>query len=305
MTVGSSEQPPLGRPVWADSVTFGLVSVPVKLYPATVSHHGPELHMRHRDDLSPIRLRRYCELEDRELRQDEIARGADVAGGTVMLTEEDLEQLPLPSKHAVDVLAFIAETDVPAVAWSTPYLVGLGDRAPSKPYLLIAKTMRDAGLVAVTKVTLSTRESLAVLRERDGLLLLQVIRWPDEIRSPAGIRIPGAGEEEVPPEEIQVAQKLMASMSEGYDLDAERDTYTEALDQLLRAKAENREPPREETPTPGVVPPMDLMATLRDSIEKSRAQREAAAAPEKKAPVKKATAKKTTAKKTATKRRAA
>jgi non-homologous end joining protein Ku len=97
----TSPEGPLGRPVWSGSITFGLVAVPVKLYSATEGHSGPVTHQYHADDLGRIRYRKYCEVEDRELRQDEIARGWEAPdGGMVVLTDDDLEQLPLPTKQA-------------------------------------------------------------------------------------------------------------------------------------------------------------------------------------------------------------
>lgn len=297
MSTPSSAEGLLGRPVWNGSITFGLVAVPVKLYSATEGHSGPVTHQYHATDLGRIRYRKFCEAEDRELRPDEIARGQERGGNMVVLTDDDMEQLPLPTKHVIDVHAFLDEKSISSLAWDSPYYVGLGDKAPAKPYRLLAEALRESGQVAVTKVALRDRESLAVLRERDGLLILQTIRWPDEIRSPKGIPLPGADEEPIHANEIRMAQQLMASMSEGYDLEAERDQYVQAMEQLLAAKAGGGEVERGAEPAAAAAPPVDLMAALQASIAESQAKRGETPAPAKKSAAKTA-AKKAPAKRT-------
>ncbi|WP_042373881.1 non-homologous end joining protein Ku [Streptacidiphilus neutrinimicus] len=296
----TSAEGPLGRPVWSGSITFGLVAVPVKLYSATETHSGPVAHQYHAEDLGPIRYRKYCEAEDRELRPEEIGRGQERGGGVVILTDEDMESLPLPTKHVIDVAAFVDEKKINPLSWDNPYYVGLGDKAPAKPYVLLARALRASGQVAVTKIALRDRESLAILREREGLLILQTVKWPDEVRSPAGIRKPGA-EETVHRREIQMAQQLMASMSEGYDLDAERDQYLEALVQLLAAKTGGGEVERGAEPAAAQAPTVDLMAALQASIAESQAKRGNTPAPAQKAAVKR-TAKKAPAAKRSTRK---
>jgi DNA end-binding protein Ku len=292
----TSPESPLGRPVWTGSITFGLVAVPVKLYSATEGHTGPVTHQYHASDLGRIRYRRYCEAEGRELRQDEIARGWQAPDGAmVVLTDDDMEQLPLATKHVIDVAAFVDEKQINPLSWDNPYYVGLGDKAPLKPYALLARALRESGQVAVTKIALREKESLAILREVDGLLILQTVRWPDEVRSSEGIRRPAAAET-VHRQEIKMAQQLMTSMSRGYHLDAERDQYVQALDQLLAAKAGGGQVERGAEAAPAAAPTVDLMAALQASIAESQAKRGEAA------PAKKAAAKKTAARKTPAKR---
>jgi DNA end-binding protein Ku len=184
------------------------------------------------------------------------------------------------------VAAFLPESQIDPLSWDNPYYVGLGDKAPVKPYALLAQALHDSGQVAVTKIALRDRESLAILREKDGLLILQTVRWPDEVRSSEGIPRPGAAET-VHRQEIKMAQQLMTTMSRGYDLDQERDQYVQALDQLLAAKTGGGQVERGTEAAPAVAPTVDLMAALRASIAESRAKRG-----EKAAPAKKATAKK-------------
>lgn len=259
------------RSVWTGSITFGLVAVPVKLYPATETHSGPVLHQVHREDGSRVRLKRFCEAEDREVAYGEIARGWDAPdGGVVVLTDEDLATLPVPSKKIIDVVAFVPAEQIDPLRWDSPYYVGLGDKAPAKPYVLLREALRDSGQVAVTKVTMRSRESLAVLRVQDDLLVLQTMRWPDEIRSREGL----APEDDATlrPQELAMARSLMDTLSEGFDLDAEKDQYAVALEELLDAKAHGATP----APAPaaeGGAEVIDLMAALRSSVAAAKASR--------------------------------
>jgi DNA end-binding protein Ku len=259
------------RSVWTGSITFGLVAVPVKLYPATETHSGPVLHQVHREDGSRVRLKRFCEAEDQEVEYGEIAKGWDAPdGGVVVLTDEDLATLPVPSKKIIDVVAFVPAEQIDPLRWDSPYYVGLGDKAPAKPYMLLREALRDSGQVAVTKVTMRSRESLAVLRVMDDLLVLQTMRWPDEIRSAEGL----APEEDTTlrPQELAMAKSLMETLSEGFDLDAEKDSYAVALEELLDAKAHGATP----APVPmaeGGAEVIDLMAALRSSVAAAKAQR--------------------------------
>ncbi len=128
-----SAEAPLGRPSFSGSITFGLVAVPVKLYPATETHAGPVLHQVHREDAGRVRQRRFCEAENREIEYADIAKGWEAPdGGMVVLTDEDLASLPVPSKRIIDVLAFIPTEQVSPLMYDSPYYVGLGDKAPSK-----------------------------------------------------------------------------------------------------------------------------------------------------------------------------
>ena len=292
MSTTSPEQP-LGRPVWNGSITFGLVAVPVKLCTAVESGHGPVAHMYHRDDLGRVRNRKFCEAENRELRQDEIARGQEQGGGMVVLTDEDFESLPLPTKQS-DVAAFLDEKSINPLNWDSPYYVGLGDKAPSKPYRLLAGGLRTSGQVAVTKIALRDRESLAILRERDGLLILQTVRWPDEIRSPEGIKIPEV-DEPIHKNEIKMVLQLGEAKAKDFDLDAQRDQYVVALQELIASKVGMGEAPHEAEPLARGEPVVDLMAALRASIAETTAAREADAKPAK------TTAKKTPAKRSSRK----
>ncbi|MEU6346195.1 Ku protein [Streptomyces sp. NPDC046977] len=304
------------RSMWKGAIGFGLVSIPVKLYAAT-EEHGVSLHQVHAEDGGRIRMKRFCEKEGKEVPYSEIAKGyEDESGRTVVLSDEDLAQLPLPSRKLIDVLAFVDTDEIDPLSLSRAYYVG-ADAAASKPYVLLREALATSGKAAVTKIALRTRESLALLRVHEELLVLHTMYWPDEVRDAGGLAPPE--NIAVRPQELKMAQSLMETLSEDFDLESLHDDYQTALDSLVAARLEGEPVPEtaEVTSAPDNV--VDLMAALQASIdargaekagtaEKAGGTRKTAAAKKtavKKAPAKKAAAKKTTAKKTTAKKTAA
>ncbi|MCU7826019.1 Ku protein [Kitasatospora sp. DSM 101779] len=308
---------------WKGVITFGLVSVPVQLYAATEEHSGPTLHQVHAKDGARIRQKRFCEAEGVEVPYSEVAKGYESPDGRrVVLDEEDLAELPLPSKKIIDVLAFVPTDAIDPLMYSKAYYVATADKAPAKPYVLLRDALVESGQIAVTKVAMRTRESLAVLRVHGNALVLQTCLWPDEVRSAEGI----APDETVSvrPQELKMARSLMDTLSEDFDLSALHDEYQAALQGLIEAKLAGVEVPHgeEEAAAAGGDNVIDLMAVLRSSVQaaKSGHARSAAdsgtagadaadepaarKAPAKKAPAKKAAAaRKAPAEKTAAARK--
>ena len=295
------------RSMWKGAIGFGLVSIPVKLYAAT-EEHGVSLHQVHAEDGGRIRMKRFCEKEGKEVPYAEIAKGyEDETGRTVALTDEDLAALPLPSKKLIDVLAFVDAGDIDPLSLSRAYYVG-AETAAAKPYVLLREALSSSGKAAVTKIALRTRESLALLRVHQDVLVLHTMYWPDELRAAEGLAPPE--KVTVRPQELKMAQSLMATLSEDFDLESMHDEYQHALDELVAARLEGEPVPEmaEVAAAPDNV--VDLMAALQASIdarggEKAGAKKTASGkAPAKKTAAKKAPAKKTAAKKTAAKKAA-
>ncbi|MFD3455668.1 Ku protein [Streptomyces sp. NPDC058691] len=311
------------RSMWKGAIGFGLVSIPVKLYAAT-EEHGVSLHQVHAEDGGRIRMKRFCEKEGKEVPYSEIAKGyEDESGRTAVLSDEDLAQLPLPSRKLIDVLAFVDTDEIDPLSLSRAYYVG-AEAAASKPYVLLREALATSGKAAVTKIALRTRESLALLRVHEELLVLHTMYWPDEVRDAGGLAPPE--NVAVRPQELKMAQSLMETLSEDFDLESLHDEYQKALDSLVAARLEGEPVPEtaEVTSAPDNV--VDLMAALQASIDarggektgstantaktgtagKPAAAKKTAAkkAPAKKAAAKKTAAKKTTAKKTAARKKA-
>lgn len=270
------------------AITFGLVSIPIRVL-ATTEDQEVRLHQVHTADGGRIRYRRRCEVCGREVDLSDIAKGyQDPAGRTAVLTEADFDQLPLPSVKAIDVLAFVDATDIDWLSLSRAYYLTADTPSAAKPYILLRDTLTESGKVGVTKVTLRTgsRESLAVLRVRDDVLVLHTMHWPDEVRPPAGLVPPDTVT--VRPQEVQMARSLMDSISAGFDLQAQHDDYRHALDQLVTARLEGTSPTVPAAKDTATAPEdvMDLMAALQASIDARAAEGGPPAPAGRKAPAK-------------------
>ncbi|MFE7594763.1 Ku protein, partial [Kitasatospora sp. NPDC057512] len=253
---------------WKGTISFGLVSIPVHLYSATQEHDVP-LHQVHAKDGGRVRMKRYCEREEKEVPYAEIAKGYESPDGrTVTLSDEDLADLPLPSKKIIDVLAFVDEGEIDPLMFSKAYYVGVADKAAAKPYALLRDALTDSGQIAVTKIALRTRESPAVLRVHDNTLVLQTCIWPDEVRPAAGIA--PEGDVAVRPQELKMARSLMDTLSEDFDLSQLHDDYQQALQQVITARLEGVEVPHEEEPGEAPDNVIDLMEALRSSLKQAK-----------------------------------
>jgi len=290
------------RAIWKGAVSFGLVSIAVKLYSAT-EEKDIRFHQVHRTDGGRIKYKRTCSIDGEEVSYDDIAKGYDVGGGEmVILTDDDFADLPLTSSHAIEVLEFVPAEQVDPILYAKAYYLEPESTA-TKPYVLLRDALTGVERVAIVKVALRQREQLATLRVRDGVLVLNTMLWPDEVRTPDFNFL----DEDISPrpQELAMAESLIDSMAAEFEPDAYTDNYREALQEVIDAKIEGREvvaPEVEEAPAPAV----DLMAALRASVERARASRgESPAArptPSEPTPITSArSAKKAAAKKTATK----
>jgi len=290
------------RAIWKGAVSFGLVSIAVKLYSAT-EEKDIRFHQVHRTDGGRIKYKRTCSIDGEEVSYDDIAKGYDIGGGeTVILTDDDFADLPLTSSHAIEVLEFVPAEQVDPILYAKAYYLEPESTA-TKPYVLLRDALTGVERVAIVKVALRQREQLATLRVRDGVLVLNTMLWPDEVRTPDFNFL----DEDISPrpQELAMAESLIDSMAAEFEPDAYTDNYREALQEVIDAKIEGREvvaPEVEEAPAPAV----DLMAALRASVERARASRgespAARPAPSEPTPITSArSAKKAAAKKTATK----
>ena len=263
------------RSIWKGAISFGLVSIPVKLYSAT-EEKDVTFRQVHREDGGRIRYQRVCTKCEQEVAYADIAKGYEMPdGGIVVLTDEDLTSVPLTTSRAIDVLQFVPLDQIDPIYYDRSYYLE-PDKAGTKPYALLARALEESGRVAVVKVALRQRESLAALRVRDGVFVLETMLWPDEVRE---------GEFEfleedvdVRPQELAMAGNLIESLSGDFDPTAYHDSYREALEELIEAKVAGQEvvaPEPQAAPSGEVV---DLMAALRASVEaaKSRAGEPAA-----------------------------
>ena len=295
------------RAMWKGAVSFGLVNVPVKMYTAT-SSHDVSFHQVHRSDGGRIKYKRVCDACGEEVGYDEIAKGYEAPDGQlVILTDEDLADLPVTASREIEVERFVpAEQIDPMLLEKSYYLEP--EKGGVKPYALLREALRSADRMALVHVAIRQRSTLAVLRVRGDVIVLQTMLWPDEIRRPEFDTLGDAAD--LRPQELAMAGSLVDSMTGDYVPEEFADDYREAVEGLLNAKlvgGDTREVPAAKEAPGGAGQVVDLLAALQRSVEAARGGAPAAtaavkkAAPVKKtAPVKKAAAKKAVAK-TATK----
>ncbi|WP_214109093.1 non-homologous end joining protein Ku [Acrocarpospora catenulata] len=265
------------RSIWKGAISFGLVTIPVKLYSAT-EQKDVSFHQVHREDGGRIRYRRVCQVDGEEVQYSDIAKGYELpTGEVVVLTDEDFADLPLSTSRRIDVLQFTPIEQIDPIYFAKSYYLE-PEAQGSKPYVLLRDALERSGQVAIVKVALRQRESLATLRVRDGVFVLETMLWPDEVRA---ADFPFLEEDvDVRPQELKMAESLIETMVGDFDPSEYRDAYREALQEVIEAKVAGREVVAVEAPAePG--PAVDLMAALRASVEAAKKEREGAAAPKK------------------------
>ncbi|CAO5250226.1 non-homologous end joining protein Ku [Frankia sp. AgKG'84/4] len=256
------------RSIWKGVISFGLVSIPIRLYSAT-QERDVAFHQVRRSDGSRIRYRRVAEADGDEVTYADIAKGFELPDGqTVVLTDEDFANLPLSTSKAIDVLEFVPLEQVDPIYFAKSYYVE-PDRTGAKPYVLLRDALAESGRVALVKIALRSREQLATLRVRDSVFVLETMMWPDEVREPD---FPFLDDEvTVRPQELAMAGSLIDTLSADFDPTRFTDSYREALQSVIDAKVAGRDvvgPPEAASSEPVG----DLMAALRASIAAARGE---------------------------------
>lgn len=238
-----------------------------------------------------------CTIDGEEVPYSDIAKGYELATGEiVVLTDEDFEDLPLSTSRRIDVLQFAPAEQIDPIYFAKSYFLE-PDAQGAKPYVLLRNALESSGQVAVVKVALRQRESLATLRVRDGVFVLETMLWPDEIRTPDFAFL--EEDIEVRAQELKMAESLITTMEADFDPGEYHDSYREALQQVIEAKVAGKEVIAAPEGEAEAGPAVDLMAALRASVE--AAKRERTAEPAK--PRKSAAAEKEEAEKVARKRK--
>lgn len=293
------------RAIWKGSVSFGLVSVPVKLYSATESH-DVSFRQVHAKDGGRIKYQRVCSLDGEEVPYSDIAKGYETEDGEmVVLTDDDMADLPLTSSREIAVEKFVPTEQIDPMLFEKSYYLE-PEKTGAKPYALLRQALQEADRVAVVTVALRQRTSVAVLRVREtdagDVIVLQTMMWPDEVRVPDFSVEAG----EVKDAEVKMARMLVETLAGDFDPSEFEDDYAEAVEALVKAKVEGGEVRRTPTSTKTSGEVVDLLAALQRSVDAARKDRgEEPAKPAKKATAKKAPAKKSAAGKSTTKKAAA
>ncbi|MFF6917632.1 Ku protein [Streptomyces sp. NPDC012466] len=257
------------RSIWNGAISFGLVSIPIKLVNATESH-SISFRQIHTEDGGRIRYRKFCELEDREVTQGEIGKGYEDADGTIIpITEEDLSSLPLPTAKTIEIVAFVPADRIDPLQMEAAYYLQASGAPAAKPYTLLREALKRSNKVAIAKFALRGRERLGMLRVVGEAIAMHGLLWPDEVRAPEGLA-PDTNVT-IRDQELDLADALMDTLGE-VDLADLHDEYREAVEEVIAAKAAGEAPPQSPEPaTGGKV--LDLMAALESSVRAARESR--------------------------------
>ncbi|WP_367047940.1 Ku protein [Streptomyces sp. Je 1-332] len=295
------------RPVWSGAISFGLVTIPIKVLPAT-ENHSISFHQYHLEDMGRVRTRKICDLDGKQLTNAEIGKGFEVSKDTIVaVTDDELDEMPLPTAKAIEIAGFVPYESIDPIRIGEGYYLQADGQVANKPYTLLRKALERNSKAAVAKFAWHGRERLGLLRVQDDVIVLHAMKWDDEVRDPQEL---APKTMDLDDDEIDRAILLIDSMTTdgiaGQDWATDR--YTEALEQVIEAKAEGKQPPKpDESQAPsGQV--LDLMDALQESVQKAKSARGESGKdatvhelPKKKTAAKKTT-KKTAAKSAATKK---
>lgn len=254
----------MARAIWSGSISFGMVTIPVKLLGATESK-DIRFQLLHATCGSKLQQRRWCPTDDVEVPWNEVARGFEYAKGQyVVLTEEDFEQLPLPSKHTIDLNAFVEEREIDPIFYEHSYYLEPDERG-EKPYALLLKALEEKKLSAVGSITIRKKEQLCVIRPLNGTIALETLYYPDEIRQERGVDLDKV---KVSERELEMAFTLIELLKRRFDPSEYKDHYREALAELIEAKLEGKEVVTSLPTTQSRV--FDLTEALKRSVEAAK-----------------------------------
>jgi DNA end-binding protein Ku len=258
------------RPLWKGAISFGMVSIPVKLYTAT-EEKDVRFHMLHDDDMSRIRQKRFCAEEDREVELSEIVKGYEITPNNyVVLDEEDFEKVPVNTTHTIDITEFVSLEDIDPVLYQKTYYLE-PEEIGMKPFALLKRALEDTGRVAIAKVTLRQKEQLCSLRIYENTIALETMFYSDEVRATRDLSVPPE-DIQISDREMQMAKSIVDMMTGDFDFEQYKDNYREALLEVIRMKAEGQ---TIEAPEPAAAKITDLTEALRASVEEIRKRKAA------------------------------
>jgi DNA end-binding protein Ku len=259
------------RSMWKGVVSFGMVSIPIRLYNATESSEKVKFRQLCPEHHSPISYKRWCAEGDHEVAFSDIEKGYEVGKDRyVIIDDKDLDNLPLGTAHAIDIAEFVPVDEIePGLYFENAYYVE-PEELGKKPYHLLRQALSATGKMAIAKIALRDKEHLAALHPNGKGLIMNTLHWPEEIRSTEGLK--GLEDEvKINPKELEMAKALIESLADTFDPQRYKDEYKEAVMKVVKAKMEGEVIEAPEAPQPAKV--MDLMEALRQSVEAAKKQR--------------------------------
>ncbi|MFJ4860113.1 Ku protein [Streptomyces sp. NPDC088748] len=258
------------RSIWNGAISFGLVSIPIKLVNATESH-SISFRQIHVSDGGRVRYRKVCELDGEEVPSAEIGKGYEEADGSIVpITDEDLAQLPLATAKTIEIMSFVPAEEIDPLQMDAAYYLAANGATAAKPYTLLREALKRSRKVAIAKYALRGRERLGMLRVVDDVIAMHGLLWPDEIRAPEGVAPEGTVS--VRDAELDLADALMATLGE-VEMASLHDDYRDAVEAMIVAKSGGAFEPTEAVVEPAGGQVVDLMAALEKSVRAAKASR--------------------------------
>ncbi|MFZ7103573.1 MAG: Ku protein [Peptococcaceae bacterium] len=258
------------RPIWKGAISFGLVNIPIKLYPATEAR-DIKFRFLHKACKSPIKYQRFCPVCNEEVANGDLVKGYEYeAGHFVVIEDEDFAKIPLESVKAIEIIDFVDLREIDPIFFVKSYFLAPGELG-LKPYQLLFKAMEETGKIAVARVVLRSKESLACIRLYQNALLLETIFYPAEIRSP-GLLPELQGEAKVNEKELKMAKDLINNLTTDFKPEKYTGNYREALLNLIETKIKGEEITIPQQPETATV--VDLMDALKASLAKVEGEQE-------------------------------
>jgi DNA end-binding protein Ku len=256
------------RPLWKGAISFGMVSIPVKLYSAT-EEKDVRFNQLHKTDHSRIKQKIFCAEEDVELERDDIVKGYQIAPGQyVVLEDEDFEKVPVSTTRVIEIAQFVELREIDPIYYQKTYYLE-PEEVGMKPFALLMAALNESKRVAIAKISMRQKEQLCTLRTYKNTIALETMFYADEVRETEGLTVPGE-DVQVSDRELQMARSLVDMLTEDLDISRYHDNYREALLEVIKAKAEGQVI---EAPQPAVAKVTDLMEALRASVEAAKARR--------------------------------
>jgi DNA end-binding protein Ku len=289
------------RSMWKGAISFGLVTIPVAVYPAT-EEKSVKFNQLHDEDMGRIRYKRVCEVDGEEVPYDHIVKGYELEKDRyVVLEDEDFDAVPVESSRTIDIQQFVDLEEIDPILFKKSYYL-VPEETGAKAYALLRRALEEESKVGISKVSFRDKEHLAALRFKDDVFVLETMFWPDEIRAAEFDTVHEDGK--IREQEVEMAKSLIENLSEPWNPDAFKDEYREALLEIVEKKAAGEEIEAAPEAQPARV--VDLMEALKASVEavKQKGPQSSGSGGAKKAATKKSTAK-SGAKKTAAPRKKA
>lgn len=266
------------RPFWKGFIAFGLVSIPIKLFPSTESKNI-SFSLLHKDDGSPIRYRKYCDHCEKEIAQEQIVKGYEIEKGKyVTFSDEELESIAKSRGKQIEITDFVDLKEVDPIYFQKSYYLA-PDQGGEKPYSLLLKALSETNRIAIAKIVLRTKENIAMLRVyQDNTLALSTVYFPDEIRNPALLEIPS--DVNINDTELSMAKMLIDNLTSPFSPEKYHDTYREKLNEIIEKKILNEK--IEYLPEKAAGNVIDLTEALKLSLEKLTGENNSKAIPKKK-----------------------